>query len=153
MWPMLIPHDIYWPKINEKPTKKHHDMHKHVGLSENDTKNAKKWKIFLGSNGLVSAPTFSKSSQHTIMILYSRIFAFFCIALDALRTYVDYDDVDKLDGICLIHSACRWRHFNAFVRVEFEDYSSEAYVLLIPRWSWQWSSFFSDTLKWLTIWI
>ena len=45
----------------------------------------------------------------------------------------DYDDVDKLDGICLIHSACRWRHFNAFVRVEFEDYSSEAYVLLIPR--------------------
>ena len=45
----------------------------------------------------------------------------------------DYDDVDKLDGICLIHSACRWRHFNAFVRVEFEDYSSEAYVLLIQR--------------------
>ena len=93
MWPMLIPHDIYWPKINEKPTKKHHDMHKHVGLSENDTKNAKKWNNFLGSNGLVSAPTFSKFSQHTIMILYSRIFAFFCIALDALRTrgvrYID----------------------------------------------------------------
>ena len=85
---MLIPHDIYWPKINEKPTKKHHDMHKQVGLSENDTKNAKKWKNFLGSNGLISAPTFPKSSQHTIMILYSRIFAFFCIALDALRTYV-----------------------------------------------------------------
>ena len=60
-------------------------------------------KNFLGPNGLVSAPTFSKSSQHTIMILYSRIFAFFCIALDALRTYVKSqqknEDREKHDGL------------------------------------------------------
>ena len=63
-------------------------MHKKVGLSENNAKNWKKWDNFLGSNGLISAPTFSKFSQHTGMILYNRIFAFFCWALDLLRTYV-----------------------------------------------------------------
>ena len=57
--------------------------------SQGSQKMKKMKKNFLGSNGLISAPTFPKSSQHTIMILYSRIFAFFCIALDALRTYVD----------------------------------------------------------------
>ena len=63
-------------------------MHKKVGLSENNAKNWKKWDNFLGPNGLISAPTFSKFSQHTGMILYNRIFAFFCWALDLLRTYV-----------------------------------------------------------------
>ena len=88
-------------------------------------------KNFLGPNGLVSAPTFSKSSQHTIMILYSRIFAFFCIALDALRTYVCLNYSSSISG-CLETTA--WLSSFDFCATEIATTCDSGKVFGIIRW-------------------